>query len=52
MEHARILLRDSRETISDIAAASGFSDPNYFTKAFRQHHGVPPLKYREQTQEI
>ena len=52
MERARILLRDSHALVSDIAAAIGFSDPNYFTKAFRQHHGAPPLKYREQTQEI
>ena len=52
MERARILLRDSLENVTGIAAASGFSDPNYFTKAFRLHHGTPPLKYREQAQEI
>jgi two-component system response regulator YesN len=52
MERARILLRDSLETVAGIAAASGFSDPNYFTKAFRQRHGVPPLRYREQAREV
>jgi AraC-like DNA-binding protein len=52
MERARTLLRDSLETVTDIAAASGFSDPNYFTKAFRQRHGVPPLRYRERAREV
>jgi len=47
MERARALLRDSLETVTDIARACGFSDPNYFTKAFRQRHSLSPLKYRE-----
>ena len=52
MERARTLLRESLGTVTDIAAESGFADPNYFTKAFRQRHGVSPLKYREQSRTI
>lgn len=52
MERARTLLCESLETVADIAAASGFADPNYFTKAFRQRHGLAPLRYREQSQII
>jgi len=46
MERARTLLRDTSDTVNAIAAESGFSDPNYFTKAFRRRHGLSPLKYR------
>lgn len=52
MERARTLLRETLETVTDVAVASGFSDPNYFTKAFRQRHGVSPLKYRERSRTI
>ncbi|MDR2849974.1 MAG: XylR family transcriptional regulator [Verrucomicrobiota bacterium] len=52
MERARTLLRDTLDTVTAIAAASGFSAPNYFSKAFRQHHGVSPLRYRGQAREV
>lgn len=52
MEHARTLLRDTSDTVSEIAAASGFGDPNYFTKAFRQRHGRAPLKYRAEAHAV
>ena len=46
MERARTLLSDTTDTVNAISAASGFGDPNYFTKAFRRRHGLSPLKYR------
>ncbi len=46
MERARALLRDSSETVAAIAESSGFSDTNYFTKAFRHRHGLAPQNYR------
>jgi LacI family transcriptional regulator len=52
MERARTLLRDTLDTVTDIAAASGFADPNYFTKAFRQRHGISPLRYRGQARDL
>ena len=52
MERARTLLRDTGDTVSEIASASGFGDPNYFTKAFRHRHGQAPLKYRAEAHTI
>jgi LacI family transcriptional regulator len=46
MERARTLLRDTPGAVAEVAAACGFSGPNYFTKAFRRRHGLAPLKYR------
>ena len=46
MERARTLLRDTDDRVTEVAAASGFADANYFTKAFRHRHGLAPLKYR------
>ncbi len=52
MERARTLLRDTDGTVTEVAAASGFTDPNYFTKAFRHRHNVAPLKYRAEAHTI
>ena len=52
MERARTLLRDTDDAITQVAAASGFADANYFTKAFRNHHGLSPLKYRAEANSI
>ena len=52
MERACTLLRDSPDTVSAIAAACGFGDANYFTKAFRRHQGLAPLKYRAKTHAV
>lgn len=46
MEKACTLLRDTLDSVADIGRACGFSDANYFTKAFRKSLGVSPKKYR------
>jgi len=35
-------------TISEIAYASGFSDPAYFARVFKQHKGAAPQEFRAQ----
>ena len=45
LEEAARLLKTGRESVSDIALACGFPDPNYFTRCFKSHFGVPPSKY-------
>jgi AraC-like DNA-binding protein/mannose-6-phosphate isomerase-like protein (cupin superfamily) len=48
MEGATLALDAGTLTISEIAYASGFSDPAYFTRVFKQHKGVTPQEFRLQ----
>ncbi|MEI6107094.1 MAG: helix-turn-helix domain-containing protein [Opitutae bacterium] len=41
-----LALETATLTISEIAYASGFADPAYFARVFKQHKGVTPQKYR------
>jgi AraC family transcriptional activator of pobA len=45
LEAAR-LLRFTDRTIGEIAYATGFGDPLYFSRAFKRHHGHAPSAYR------
>ena len=47
LEKAAKLLRQKAGTVSDVAISCGFSDPNYFTRCFKKHFGVPPTKYEK-----
>lgn len=48
LEEALVMLRDRPDmTISEVAYACGFSDPNYFSTAFSANFGESPKKYRE-----
>ena len=46
LEAAR-LLRFSDLTIGEIAHRAGFGDQMYFSRAFKRHHGEPPMSYRD-----
>jgi AraC-type DNA-binding domain-containing proteins len=46
MLEAKRLLVYSTMTISQIADELGFSDPAYFTRAFKRHAGMTPKDYR------
>ena len=49
LEHACQLLTEHPEmSIGDIAAASGFSSPIVFNRAFKAKHEITPTFYREQ----
>ncbi len=43
---ARILLRETKEPVQDIAAKLGFASPAYFTRAFQAQAGMPPSRFR------
>lgn len=45
MHHAGELLRGKKMMIKEIAAATGFSDQNYFSRVFKEHFGVSPREY-------
>jgi len=51
MEKAQHLLRNTKESVSDIAAQCGYDDATYFTRVFKQNCGMPPTKYRAIHQE-
>jgi AraC-like DNA-binding protein len=46
IEGAILALESTTLTISEIAYASGFADPAYFTRVFKQHKSVTPQEYR------
>jgi AraC family transcriptional activator of pobA len=48
LEAAR-LLRFTDRSMGEIAYATGFGDPLYFSRAFKRHHGHSPSAYRDLT---
>ncbi|MDY3284944.1 MAG: helix-turn-helix transcriptional regulator, partial [Eubacteriales bacterium] len=46
LEYACGRLADSSDSIAEIAAQSGFSDPDYFARLFRASYGMTPSQYR------
>lgn len=49
MEKARKLLITTLKSIGEIAYETGFSDPNYFSRAFAREYGMPPSDLRKNT---
>jgi AraC family transcriptional activator of pobA len=43
------LLRFTDRTIGEIAYATGFDDPLYFSRAFKRHVGEAPSLFRDRT---
>lgn len=52
MQLAERLLLATDETVASIATTCGFSDGNYFAKAFRRYSGVTPSAYRSTRQPL
>lgn len=46
IQHAQQLLKDSRESVKEIAYLVGYKDPNYFSKIFKKVQGVSPTAYQ------
>jgi len=51
LEAAR-LLRFTDRTVGEIAYATGFGDPLYFSRAFKRHLGEAPTVYRDHTRGV
>jgi AraC family transcriptional activator of pobA len=47
MLEATRLLRYTERGVGEIAHATGYSDPLYFSRAFKRRLGEPPMAYRE-----
>lgn len=48
IQGATLALETTALTISEIAYSSGFADPAYFARVFKQHKGMTPQEYRAQ----
>ena len=49
IQYAKDLLKTREYTTADVAEASGFASPYYFSRAFKKSVGVPPSKYTAST---
>jgi len=49
LEQAKIYLRDTRRTLTEIATLTGFSSLSYFSRTFQQSSGITPTQYRKET---
>lgn len=47
MDRAERLLLATELKVAEIAKATGFAEPNYFSKCFRRHRGMAPLAFRQ-----
>lgn len=50
MTEACSLLKNTNQTIEEIAAKLGYQNACYFSRQFRQHHGLSPTIWRKQHQ--
>lgn len=48
IRHARDLLVDSPLNVSEVARATGYADPGYFSRVFRRLTGRSPRQYRSE----
>ena len=46
LQKAALLLKTTERNISEIAYDVGFTDPNYFSRAFHEEFGAPPSAMR------
>jgi len=47
LEHARVLLRDVKISMTEIASICGYSQTSGLSHAFRRRFGISPSRYRE-----
>jgi two-component system response regulator YesN len=47
MEKAKHLMSKQNKTVQETAFEVGYSDPNYFSKAFKNYVGISPTQYRD-----
>lgn len=47
LEYAEFLLKNSQNSITQIANSTGFCDSSHFIRAFRERRGMTPVAFRE-----
>lgn len=48
MQRAMELLKKDHASISEVAYATGFAEPSYFTRVFKNYYGYPPSEVRNE----
>lgn len=51
IDRAKVLLRDNKKKLYDIASIIGYSDSEYFAKIFKRKTGYSPSEYRRMLEE-
>lgn len=51
MDKAKELLRGHDKTVTEVAFEVGYTDPNYFSSAFKRVVGVNPGRYRRKVRQ-
>ena len=51
MQKACELLQSTDLSVTEIAAATGYTSQSYFTKVFKKRQGIGPLQYRNDIQQ-
>ena len=46
LSNAARMLKTTNENVSEVAAACGFREPNYFSRIFKRKFGMTPREYR------
>jgi DNA-binding response OmpR family regulator len=52
MKQAAKLIRNKAGNLTEIAFSTGFSNPSYFSKCFREYYGVSPKEFSKSQKEI
>lgn len=47
MNHAKGLLKQTNESVTDISMESGFGNVSYFNRVFKKRTGLSPIQYRK-----
>lgn len=50
MEQAKALLRETDQSIKEVALLCGFSDVEYFSRCFKKMHGCPPGEWKKKNE--
>ena len=48
MKEAENYLEHSKKSIEEISLLVGYKTVDHFSRAFRQHYGMPPSQYRKE----
>ena len=49
LRRAAELLREGRQSVTEVSYAAGFSSVSYFSRCFRTMYGVPPTQFGKTT---